>query len=254
MPALPMDAPVVQRPPIALGQAGLDAALGGGLARAALHEVYAACEADGAAACGFAAGIARIAARGRPILWVRHDAMDGLAGLLHAPGLAEIGIDPANILLVRAPDIAALLRAGADGARCAALGAILIEPWGQSRLIDLTASRRLSLAARASGTPVLMLRDGAEPTPSAATTRWSIAAAPSRALPGDAPGQPSFAATLLRQRGGASGGEWQLEWNRDRTCFDERAPERILERAPALPRGVAAASVDRPAAPRRRAA
>ncbi len=217
---LPMLAPAVVRPPIALGVDALDALLGGGLARAALHEIYAQSEADAAAATGFAAGIAHRAAGGRSMLWVRHNPLDALGGRLHAPGLASIGIDPARILLVRAPDIAAMLRAGAEGARCAALGAVLIEPWGESRLIDLTASRRLQLAARASGVPVLMLRSAAEPAPSAATTRWRIAAAPSRAQPGNAPGLPAFAATLLRQRGGGGTSDWILEWNHDRSRFE----------------------------------
>ncbi len=244
--ALPMLAPGVPRAAIALGSPALDAALGGGLARGALHEVYAANEADVASATGFAAALARSAAGARPILWVRQDALDGLTGRLYAPGLAEIGIDPNQVLLVRAPDVQALLRAGAEGSRCAALGAVLIEPWGQSKLIDLTASRRLHLAARASGTPVLLLRVSAAPAPSAAATRWQIAAAPSHALSGDAPGLPAFAATLLRQRGGAGGTDWTLEWNRDHVRFDQRATP--------LSGGLVPVSLDRSADIDRRAA
>jgi len=247
-PRLPMLAPAVERPPVALGAPALDAALGGGLVRAALHEVYAIREAEIGAATGFVAALARCAAAQRPILWVRHDPLDTLTGALYAPGLADIGLDPAQILLVRAPDITALLRAGAEGSRCAALGAVVIEPWGESGLIDLTASRRLQLAARASGVPVLLLRVAAAPAPSAATTRWNIAAAPSAALPGNAPGLPAFAATLLRQRGGPGGLDWILEWNRDRRCFDERPA------APPLPGSVVPVFADRSAAPARRAA
>lgn len=236
--SLPIDAPTIQRPRVALGAP--DVVLGGGLARGVLHEIFAACEADAASATGFAAAVVRLAVAAKPVLWVRHDALDGLTGRLHAPGLAEIGLDPDQILLVRAPDIAACLRAGAAGARCAALGAVLIEPWGESKLIDLTASRRLSLAARASGVPLILLRAGAVPAPSAATTRWSIAAAPSRPLPGDSPGLPSFAATLLRQRGGP-GGDWILEWNHDRRAFTE------FPAAPPLSRAVVPLVADRSA-------
>src|SRR5262245_40857013 len=47
----------------ALGHPEADAHLGGGLARAALHEVYAASDPDGIAASGFAAALAARAAR-----------------------------------------------------------------------------------------------------------------------------------------------------------------------------------------------
>lgn len=240
--SLPIDAPAVLRSPIALGAP--DAVLGGGLDRAALHEVFAAREADAASATGFAAAVVRIAAGAKPILWVRHDALDGLTGRLHASGLADLGVDPYQVILVRAPDIAATLRSGAAGARCAALGAVMIEPWGESRLIDLTASRRLSLAARASGVPVILLRIGASPSPSAAATRWSIAAAPSRQLPGEAPGVPTYAATLQRQRGGP-GGDWILEWNHDRLAFTEY-PIAVAATPPPLSGGLVPLAADRP--------
>ena len=43
----------------------------------------------------------------------------------------------------------------------------------------LTATRRLMLSAETSGVTVLSVRIGAEPAPSAAATRWGVAAAPS---------------------------------------------------------------------------
>jgi protein ImuA len=87
---------------------------------------------------------------------------------------------------VRAADAVTTLRAGSDGARCAALGAVLIEPFGTPRQLDLTASRRLSLAAQASGVFTLLVR-AASATPSAAQTRWLVASRPSRALQGPFP-------------------------------------------------------------------
>ena len=228
----PLAPPAPEADPIALGAEAADRALGGGLARGALHEVYAAGGADIAAATGFVAALAHRAAGARPILWLRQDALDPLEGELHAPGLAEIGLAPARILLVRAPDARALLRAGGEGARSAAPGVVIIEPLGEPRLLDLTATRRLSLAARASATPVLLLRAGASPMPSAAVTRWMIAAAPSRAQPGNAPGWPAFRAELARQRGGP-GGLWTLEWNRDALAFDEHAAAAIPSARPA---------------------
>ena len=156
----------------------LDAALGGGLARGALHEAYAPGMADIAAMTGFAASLAVRAAGGRSIVWIRQDFLDVETGQLHAPGLAELGLDPSRFLVVRACDAAQVLKAGAEAARCASLGAVLIAPWGEARIIDLTATRRLLLAAEASGVMTLMLRAGAAPAPSAARTRWQVAPFP----------------------------------------------------------------------------
>ncbi|MGO4172616.1 ImuA family protein [Bosea sp. TAF32] len=214
---------------IGLGVASLDETLNGGLARAALHEVYAAEIADLAAATGFALGLALRAgaaeekAAERPILWARQDFVDAEAGRLHAPGLNELGLDPARLLLVRARDGESVLRAGAEAARCPALGAVLIEPWGEPRSFDLTASRRLVLAAEGSGVPVLLLRVAAAEAPSAARTRWQVRTLASRALEANAPGAPAFALRLLRQRGGAAEREWRVEWDRDRRSFAERS-------------------------------
>ncbi|WP_054207767.1 ImuA family protein [Bosea vaviloviae] len=213
---------------VSFGAAGLDAALGGGIARAALHEVYAPGTADLVAATGFAVGLAIRAAGERPILWVRQDVVDAETGRLHPPGLIELGLDPGRILLVRVRDTEGVLRAGAEAARCPALGAVLIEPWGEARRLDLTASRRLSLAAEGSGATTLMLRAGVSPPPSAARTRWQVAALPSRAQEANAPGDPAFVVRLLRHRGGVSEREWRVEWSRDRQSFQERHsfPER----------------------------
>lgn len=210
-----------------------------GLSRAALHEFYAAAEADAPATTGAALAFARLAADGRPVLWVRHEALDREAGAPYSPGLAELGIDPARLIFVRARDVQAALQAGLDGARCAAPGAVVVELRGEAKELDLTASRRLVLAARASGTSVLLARSAAQPQPSAAETRWRVRAAPSRALAANAPGHPAFYLSLLRHRGGRAPGEWHLEWNRDKGCFADG-------NAAPLSRGVVPVSFDRP--------
>ena len=206
---------------VSFGAPALDAALGGGIARAALHEVYAPATADLAAATGFAVGLAIRAAQERTILWVRQDVVDAETGRLHPPGLTELGLDPARVLLVRARDAEGVLRAGAEAARCPALGAVLIEPWGAPRRLDLTASRRLALAAEGSGVTTLLLRAAVVPQPSAASTRWQVASLPSRALEANAPGAPAYSLRLLRHRGGLGECEWRVEWSRDRQSFQE---------------------------------
>lgn len=220
---------------------GLKGWLAGGLARARVHEVYAAEAEDAAAAGGFAMALAASLASGpRSLLWLRSRRAAHLGGLLQAEGWRDLGGGPGRGMVSVLPDNMALLRAAVEGVRCPALGAVVAEGWGPIRELDLTASRRLSLAAEKSGVPLLLLRIDAAPVPSAAQTRWQVSAAPSVALPGHAPGHPCFDVTLLRQRGGPSGQSWRLEWDRDRCQFRE-AP---------LPGAVVSVPSDRPAVQR----
>lgn len=209
---------------IALGSPGIDHRLGGGILRAALHEAYAETAADAAAATGFALALAKRAMAGaeKPLLWARQEAFTAEAGRPYPPGLAEIGIDPAAVAFIRVRDAKEALQAGAEAGRCAAVGATLLEIWGEARAYDLTASRRLALAAAASGAPILIARAAAAPAPSAAASRWLVRSLPSRALGTNAPGLAAFAIFLLRRRGGAAGHEWRVEWNRDRGAFEDR--------------------------------
>ncbi len=91
------------------------------------------------------------AAPGRPLFWARQDFLEGEAGRLNGVGLAEFGVDPAALSLVRGKDAEAVLRAGVEAARCKSLGAALIEIFGAPRALDLTATLRLARAAEASG-------------------------------------------------------------------------------------------------------
>lgn len=224
---------------IATGHLALDAALGGGLARGRLHELFAAEADDGPSAAGLAAMIAlRAVGRRAPIFWLRTDEAARHGGTIHAPGLIELGGDPDSLVLGQAPDAKTLLRVAADAAHCPGLGALIVEAHGKCPALNLTASRRLALAVEQSGVTLLMLRLGAEPVPSAADTRWAVSAAPSRALEADAPGAPAFEIELLRRRSGPAGMRWRLEWNRDRLTFTD----------PALPGAVVPLPSRRPAA------
>jgi len=182
---------------IALGAESLDRRLGGGILRAALHEAYAETGADAPAATGFALALARRAMAGeeKPLLWARQEALSAESGAPYPPGLADIGLDPAAVALIRVRDAREALQAGAGAGRCATVGATLIELFGDARAYDLTASR------------------------------WLVRAIPSRPRAANAPGSAAFAVFLLRQRGGAAGHEWQewrVEWNRDRGAFEDR--------------------------------
>lgn len=206
---------------IPFGISRIDEVTGGGLARQGVHEVYPSAAVHFGAATGFAALLALKAAGAKPILWARQQFLDRETGSPSASGLAELGLDPARLVFVRAPNGEGVLRAGEQALRCAALGAVIIELWGEPKTLDFTASRRLSLASAKSDVPIFMLRAAASPGQSAAITRWSVESLPSRALEANAPGLPAFKLNLLRHRGGTTGHEWRVEWNRDRKCFQD---------------------------------
>ena len=212
----------------------------GGLARARLHELFALEAGDSAAAAGFAAMLSiRAGKQDAPLLWLRCGNAEARGGTVYAPGLSELGSDPDRLVVALAPDPVALLRGAADAARCAGLPALIVECWGKFPALDLTASRRLALAAERSGTTLLMLRADARPVPSAAETRWAVRAAPSDGEAG-APGRPSFEIELLRRRAGPAGMRWRMEWNRDEQVFRDPALSGDLVSSPSS--GQAAAS------------
>ena len=218
---------------VATGCAEIDDALQGGLGRGALHEICIASATHMPAATAVALSLAAKAAGGKPLLWTRQGAAASETGRPYPPGLGEIGVDPGRMVFVNARDATAVLKAGVEAARCAALGAVVIEPHGLPRQLDLTASRRLLLAAENAGVFTLLLTRG-ELAASAASTRWLVSPAPSRALQAGAPGLPSFVLRLLRQRGGVDRCEWCVEWDRDRACFQLRT-EPALRREPLRP-------------------
>ena len=177
------------------GVTAIDGALpGGGLALGALHEILGAGvdEEDGAAAAGFAAGIAGRLGIGL-VLWCLKQRD------LYGPGLAAHGLDPARIAIVRAARDDDILWALEEGLRTQGVAAVV----GEIGRLPMVASRRLQLAAERSGIPALVLRrwrTGAEAAaertrPSAAVTRWRIAPLPS--LPeADEPGSAGRAGEL----------------------------------------------------------
>ncbi|HEY6870347.1 MAG TPA: hypothetical protein VI199_11395 [Novosphingobium sp.] len=227
----------------------LDAALGLGLKADGLHEVHAPTPGDLASALGLALLLGQRASGQWPVVWIRSERRSRGAALPYGPGLAALGVEPAALILLALPEAKAALRAALDVARDGAAGTVLLELAGRQPLLDLTASRRLALAAADTGTLVLVVRSAAEPVASAAHTRWQVAAAASCPLEANAPGLPAFALTLLRQRGGRDGISMIVEWNRDTASFRERdeATSVSVPAAP-LPRpvpAVAAGGADR---------
>lgn len=197
----------------ALGFAKADACLSGGLKRGALHEIFAHRSHEGPAT-GFAGALA--VRLGGPLLWIRQDYAGLEHGELGATGLFDLGLDPSRLILLRVPDAAGALKAAADALTCAALGAMVIELIGESKLLDLVAYRKLALGAGQSGVTVFLLRFSAEPGIGGAETRWLIRAAPSTAE--ENWGGATFDVELQRNRHGV-GGHWVMEWSCDDGVF-----------------------------------
>jgi protein ImuA len=198
-------------PSIALGIEAIDQALPtGGIRLGALHEAASAGPdtEHAAAATLFAAGI--LARLEGPVLWVLRQAD------LFAPGLAGVGLQPNRIVFAEAgKDVLPVME---EGLRHAGLAAVVAEHTGR---LSLVASRRLQLAAEQAGILAILIRrspsfdDPVLNEPTAAVTRWRIAALPSPPALPHAPDTPGLGRArwkldLTRCRGGEPG-SWVVE-------------------------------------------
>ena len=177
--------------------ASIDAALPwGGLARAGLHEITGP---DLGSTTAFAALI--LGRTQNTVLWIGPDPD------AWPPGLARFGLRPENLVFVHAGTAQDGLWAMEESLRCPAIGGALLE----LREIDLTAARRLQLAAESGGPIGLLLRAGAEAgQASPALTRWRVSPIPGTGAPHDL-GDPGWRLELLRCRGGRPG-TWETRW------------------------------------------
>ncbi len=235
-----------------LGFAPADTAFPQGLAGDALHEVFAENPGAHMAATGFAlALVQRAAEKRRAIVWIEEEHAEKEYGGLYPPGFSAFGVDPARLLIVRCPSAQDVLKAVGDALEMGRpVGGVVAAVTGKPRCLDLTASRRLLLAAETAKLPVVLLRSHRTAVQSAAVSRWRVAPAPSRSAEADAPGKPAFAAVLERNRHGRSG-QWIMEWNNEALEFGP-AESGTREAAP-ISGAVVSLSADRPAEPRRSA-
>ncbi len=207
-PALPLPA---SRTRIPLGRdTRLDLLLAGGLKLGALHEIVAARPGDRPAAAGFALALAahlQAARTKAPVVWIGEDFAGLEQGALYGPGLALHGIDPACLLLVHAANAKEALWAMEEALKCRAPAAVIGEIWS-AKAYDLTASRRLVLAAQKHGTPGLLFLAGlagAAALSSGADTRFEVRAQPEPAsdLRGAAPAPARLSRLVGAHRQGA---------------------------------------------------
>jgi len=188
-----------------------------GLDAAGVHEVAAEAGGDAPATLGFATALALrlLAARPadtRPVLWCRLAGAEAEWGRLHGTGLESLGLPRERLITVRLPKAKMLLWTVEEALRSGALALVLAD--GDGAKTDLTAVRRLMLAATAGGTPGLLVFPSPVAGGTAARSRWLIRARLSKvlALDAEAPGLPAWRLALERCRGGKPG-RWLVEWN-----------------------------------------
>jgi protein ImuA len=224
---------------VALGHAAVDVHLKGGLERGCLHEVFSVIGHE-AVATGFATGLAIRMIGKKHLLWIRQDFSALEFGEISATGLLEFGLDPSRLLMFRAASSEDALRAANDALSCAALGAVMIEIPSDPKILDMTTSRRLTLACAQHKVTAFLLRLAARPGFNTAETRWQVRAA-SSFRQGENWGQPVFQVELLRNRHGSTG-QWIMEWNGDERIF--KAPDGSGKNTTTDRRPVVSATVD----------
>ncbi|WP_144378615.1 ImuA family protein [Mesorhizobium amorphae] len=217
---------------LATGANRFDAALNGGLPKAALTEFHGVETRDAGTVAGFALALAGLLLKPTenpaPILWVGTTEIFREAGFPYARGLeANFGIAPKNLLYAEAPKITDALWIAEEAAGLSALSAVVLELRGNPDRLDLTATRRLHRRALAAERPVFLLRQAAFAEPTAAPVRLVVAPAPAtlrKTMAGPLDGTigcPGIAVTIGKSRA-AQPGQFTLEWNPDERTFLDR--------------------------------
>ena len=215
VPATTQTATLVSATVLALGLPLIDAHLGGGLARGAVHEIAGGgCDTELATAPAFFASQILLQHAHLRAIWIAATAD------LYGSGLQAMSVDPSRLLLVESRQDAESLWALEEAARSGAVPLVI----GEIDSLDLTASRRLQLAAEDKNCTILLLRrsrlmgkSDKHRQPSAATTRWLITPQPSHPTadttrPGL--GLPCWHLHLWRQRNGPPAA-WDITLRQD---------------------------------------
>jgi protein ImuA len=161
-------------------------------------------------------------------------------GRLYGPGVAALGLDARQFLIVETAKAADTLWAMEEGLR-SQVPAIVI---GCLDELPLTPARRLSLAADQYLTPCIAVTGARTPAAGATASRWRIGAAQTGAnsLDTDSPGLASCVAALERCRHRVDAGEGEaltLEWC-DETFRFRLAPQMADRETAARPAGAGA--------------
>jgi protein ImuA len=136
----------------------------------------------------------------RPWLWVQDRESLRRTGRPYRAGLPRSLRHRLVHVAARTPEDA--LFALEEGLRCRDLAFVIGEITGNPRALDMTASRRLGLAAEKHGVPLWLVRLDARRDLSSARQRWTAkaTASPEPRWNPAAPGVPSWQAELFRAR------------------------------------------------------
>lgn len=212
---------IERKPALAEARVRIDAGVGGFPLPAGglLQEIFTDERRHAGAVLGFALAQAKslISARRRAVIYVQLVKDSQEMGLPYGPGLVSFGFDPDALVLVRAGTMAELLWAAEEAIACQAVAAVVADIAGHQKILDFTASRRLSLRAASAGSTLFLLRYGTGREASAAHLRWRLTPTMSARKRFDplAPGAPRWRAQLekgilLKQQT-----EWLLGWTHD---------------------------------------
>jgi protein ImuA len=245
---------------LGFGVTRLDQALGGGLPIDGITEMRTARMADAGAASGFAAALAahlkEASGDDAPVLWIGDAVARNDMGAAHAPGLAQFGLGPGDVLHGLPRRLEDALWLVETALSSGALAATILEIRGNRSQFGLTESRRLSLRAKAAHRPLLLLRHGGQEEASSAEFRFLVEPAPASkrrladgAMLKGSIGHPVFHLTLEKSRNPAPL-SLLLEWNIHDRQFSEVDPRNAVAfpgigRAPAHPGARLPASCDR---------
>ena len=181
-----------------------------------LHEVTIPTPTDAGAATGFCLSLLSnlLQNRNGTAIWCQHNSIID-AGEIYPPALLQWKIMPDQLIVLKLQRDKDVLWTMEEALRSQKPTAII----GEVAHANLTATRRLQIAAHQNNLPVLMLRPGWKGTyNSAASKRWRIKTRKSQprglAKELNEPGNPNWQVELYRCRGGAPG-TWQMEWQNE---------------------------------------
>jgi protein ImuA len=204
---------------LAFGVQPIDTVLRGGLAPASLHEVVPAAMRDFGAAVGFAFALAaRVTDDNRNTLWIQTDFAANESGNIYGLGCDLFGLPARHLLLLKVSHPLDALWAMEEALKCRALASVVAELPNDGLIADLTATRRLTLAAREGGGFGFLFRHRPSPLTSSAETRWVIETASSRPDQFGGLGRTALIMSLTKNRRGPTG-RWMVAWNHHERVF-----------------------------------
>lgn len=180
----------------------------GGLPLGALHEVRAVDFPALPAAFGFSLAMLGRISRVKPLVLIAGRSL-AEHGRIYYHGLPAFGLDPERLIWVAPRDIKQSLWAMETALRSGVPAAVIAMVGEDLRLND---SRRLQLAAKTAGIPLVLVNARKPARSTIAVTRWAIDAAPAGRDRFGLIAQARWRVRLERCRNGRPG-EWLVEWN-----------------------------------------